>query len=423
MIPLRARRGRRALPRPARRRRRRERDHRRAGRLAPRSSPATCSSPSARGRRLRRRRARRAAPPRRSSRTTPFAALAALGGARPRPQRARGSSASPARPARRRRRTSSPRSARRGRARSPPRRASTTRSACRSRSAASSPTPRSASSSWRCAASARSPSSARIARPRRRRDHDVGPAHLELRRLARGRRAGEGRAGRGAAAGRHGDRPGRVSRSSATTSTVVRARRAATSRVEDGRTLIRSDGRRDRSTSPRGTRRRTRSPRSHALDALGLRSREDAVDVEFSRWRGEELPLPGRRPADQRRLQREPASRCAPRSSTSSTRAGGRRTRRGPRRHGRARPRRAALPRGDRRAGAAISASTSLIGVGELARGYVDGGVPVTRWCADAERRPPTCAELVQPGDCVLVKGSRAVGLERVAEALAAVNA
>ena len=64
-----------------------------------------------------------------------------------------------------------------------------------------------------------------------------------------------------------------------------------------------------------------------------------------------------------------------------------------------------------------------LLAVGELARGYVDGGVPVTRWAPDAEAAAAEAAELVQPGDVVLVKASRAVGLERVAEALAAVSA
>ena len=69
--------------------------------------------------------------------------------------------------------------------------------------------------------------------------------------------------------------------------------------------------------------------------------------------------------------------------------------------------------------------STSLLAVGELARGYLDSatGSPVTRWAPDAETAAAEVAELVQPGDVVLVKASRALGLERVAEALAAVSA
>jgi len=49
--------------------------------------------------------------------------------------------------------------------------------------------------------------------------------------------------------------------------------------------------------------------------------------------------------------------------------------------------------------------------------------VPVTSWAPDAETAAAEAAELVQRGDIVLVKASRAVGLERVAEALAAVSA
>jgi len=67
----------------------------------------------------------------------------------------------------------------------------------------------------------------------------------------------------------------------------------------------------------------------------------------------------------------------------------------------------------------------TLVAVGELARGYLDGaaGVPVTRWCADATAAVAIAEEVVEPGDCVLVKASRALGLEAVAEALAAVRA
>jgi UDP-N-acetylmuramoyl-tripeptide--D-alanyl-D-alanine ligase len=65
----------------------------------------------------------------------------------------------------------------------------------------------------------------------------------------------------------------------------------------------------------------------------------------------------------------------------------------------------------------------ALVAVGDLARGYLEGGVPVTRWAADASAAVAAAEEVVEPGDCVLVKASRAVGLEVVAEALAAVRA
>jgi len=55
-----------------------------------------------------------------------------------------------------------------------------------------------------------------------------------------------------------------------------------------------------------------------------------------------------------------------------------------------------------------------IIGVGELAAGY---GPDLE--VADAEAAADALAESLAPGDTVLVKGSRAVGLERVAEKLA----
>jgi UDP-N-acetylmuramoyl-tripeptide--D-alanyl-D-alanine ligase len=60
----------------------------------------------------------------------------------------------------------------------------------------------------------------------------------------------------------------------------------------------------------------------------------------------------------------------------------------------------------------------TVVGVGELARGYRGDG-----WAPGAGEAIPLVIDLVQPGDCVLVKGSRAVGLEAVADALAAVRA
>ena len=54
-----------------------------------------------------------------------------------------------------------------------------------------------------------------------------------------------------------------------------------------------------------------------------------------------------------------------------------------------------------------------IIGVGELAEAYEPD-----RHVADAEAAADALAEALGPGDAVLVKGSRAVGLERVAEKL-----
>ena len=54
-----------------------------------------------------------------------------------------------------------------------------------------------------------------------------------------------------------------------------------------------------------------------------------------------------------------------------------------------------------------------VIAVGELARGYGKG-----EWVQDADEAAKRLAELLQPGDVVLVKGSRSVGLEAVAQKL-----
>ena len=58
-----------------------------------------------------------------------------------------------------------------------------------------------------------------------------------------------------------------------------------------------------------------------------------------------------------------------------------------------------------------------LLAVGELARGYLDGGVP-GRWVPNVHEAVRELPDVVRPGDAVLVKASRAVGLEAVAAAL-----
>ncbi len=59
-----------------------------------------------------------------------------------------------------------------------------------------------------------------------------------------------------------------------------------------------------------------------------------------------------------------------------------------------------------------------VVGVGELARRYGPD-----EWAADAAGAVEVVRAVVEPGDTVLVKASRAVGLEVVAEALAGVAA
>jgi UDP-N-acetylmuramoyl-tripeptide--D-alanyl-D-alanine ligase len=159
-----------------------------------------------------------------------------------------------------------------------------------------------------------------------------------------------------------------------------------------------------------------------ALDALGL-PRPERVDVEWSRWRGEERALPGGGLLINDAYNANPVSMRAALAHLAAT-AGNRRrvailgemTELGP-----------DAPVFHAEVGRELSAYgvEALLAVGQLAHGYVDNatGVPRTRWAADADEAAEAAAELVQPGDCVLVKASRAVGLERVAETLAAVSA
>jgi len=159
-----------------------------------------------------------------------------------------------------------------------------------------------------------------------------------------------------------------------------------------------------------------------ALDALDL-PRPERVEVEWSRWRGEERPLPGGGLLINDAYNANPVSMRAALAQLAAT-AGDRRrvailgdmAELGP-----------GAPAFHEEIGREVARHgvEALLAVGELARGYVDNatGVPVIRWAADADEAAEAAVELVQPGDCVLVKASRAVGLERVAESLAAVSA
>jgi UDP-N-acetylmuramoyl-tripeptide--D-alanyl-D-alanine ligase len=160
-----------------------------------------------------------------------------------------------------------------------------------------------------------------------------------------------------------------------------------------------------------------------ALDALGL-ARPERVDVEFSPWRGEELRLPGGGLLINDAYNANPVSMRAALAHLAAT-AGERRrvailgnmAELGP-----------AAPAYHEEIGREVARHgvDVLLAVGELARAYLDGAgddVPVTRWAPEAETAAGKATELVLPGDVVLVKASRALGLERVAEALAAVSA
>jgi UDP-N-acetylmuramoyl-tripeptide--D-alanyl-D-alanine ligase len=150
-----------------------------------------------------------------------------------------------------------------------------------------------------------------------------------------------------------------------------------------------------------------------AVLALGVPLPEGRVDVELSRWRGEETPLPGggllindsynANPTSMRaaleHLAAHPGRKVAVLGEMAEL---------GP-----------DAPTYHREVGELVTelGIDVVLGVGQLARVY--GG----EWAADADEAAERAPQLVEPGDVILVKGSRAVGLEIVAEALTGVPA
>jgi UDP-N-acetylmuramoyl-tripeptide--D-alanyl-D-alanine ligase len=158
-----------------------------------------------------------------------------------------------------------------------------------------------------------------------------------------------------------------------------------------------------------------------ALDALGL-ERPGRVDVPFSRWRGDEISLPGGGLLINDAYNANPVSMRAA-LALLADRAGDRRrvavlgdmAELGP-----------DAPRYHREVGAVArdAGVQVLVAVGPLARGYLEGAEGVeARWAPTVDEGLEAVRGAVEPGDCVLVKGSRAMGLEAVAEALAGVAA
>ncbi len=150
-----------------------------------------------------------------------------------------------------------------------------------------------------------------------------------------------------------------------------------------------------------------------ALEALGLPLPEGRVDVELSRWRGEESPLPGGGLLINDSYNANPASMRAALEHLAEhdgrkVAVLGEMAELGP-----------TAPDYHREVGQLVQrlGIDTVLAVGDLARYY--GGELV----ADAGAAAARAKEIVQPGDVVLVKGSRAVGLEVVAEALTGVPA
>jgi UDP-N-acetylmuramoyl-tripeptide--D-alanyl-D-alanine ligase len=146
--------------------------------------------------------------------------------------------------------------------------------------------------------------------------------------------------------------------------------------------------------------------------ALGLpldRADEGAAEIRLSRLRGEELPLPGGGVLINDCWNANPASMAAALRQLASRADGGRRV---------------AVVGGmaelgeetdryHREVGELLGDLDHVIAVGDLARGYGAG-----EWVPEAAEAARRLEQLLEPGDVVLVKGSRSVGLERVAEKL-----
>ena len=163
-----------------------------------------------------------------------------------------------------------------------------------------------------------------------------------------------------------------------------------------------------------------------AYGALGLpldRAHEGAENVQLSPWRGEEVPLPDGGLLINDAYNANPLSMAAALEHLADRAAGRRKV--------------AVLgdmaelgpggPAYHREVGAVAArvGVATLVAVGPLARDYLQGarGVPEKRWTRNAGAAVDALRTLLRPGDCVLVKGSRAMGLEAVAEALAVVPA
>ena len=146
-----------------------------------------------------------------------------------------------------------------------------------------------------------------------------------------------------------------------------------------------------------------------ALSALGYPLPDRPVEVEFSRWRSQERDLPGGGLLINDAWNANPVAMRAALAYLEE-RANGRRTvailgdmaELGP-----------DAARFHEEIGRAAGTVSVVIGVGELAKGYEPDV-----WAPTAAEAVAITRELVLPGDAVLVKGSRSVGLEIVAEAL-----
>ncbi len=156
----------------------------------------------------------------------------------------------------------------------------------------------------------------------------------------------------------------------------------------------------------------------YAVDALGLRIEDGELHVDLSSLRGEELELPGggvlindcynANPVSMRAALAHLADLSAQRGNGSRRVAVlGDMAELGP-----------GGPAYHREIGetARELGVHELVAIGELARGYVEGaaGIP-SHWAPTLDEGIAAVREVLRPGDVVLVKGSRSMGLEAIA--------
>ena len=152
----------------------------------------------------------------------------------------------------------------------------------------------------------------------------------------------------------------------------------------------------------------------HAYAVLGFpleRAREGARDIRLSPWRGEEIALPGGGFVVNDAYNANPTSMRAALEHLAE--------RAGPRRRVAILGEMAELGESSERyhrqiARLAADSGVDVIGVGEAARAYG----PVA-WAAGADEVVSVARDYLRPGDAVLVKASRAVGLEGIAAEIA----
>jgi UDP-N-acetylmuramoyl-tripeptide--D-alanyl-D-alanine ligase len=144
-------------------------------------------------------------------------------------------------------------------------------------------------------------------------------------------------------------------------------------------------------------------------DALGVEPPQEPVEVEFSLWRSQETELPGGGLLINDSWNANPVAMRAALAHLLE-RANGRRT---VAVLGEMAELGAEAPRYHDEIGSEAEGVDVVLGVGELARHYRPD-----EWAPTAAEAVDAALGLVRPGDAILVKGSRSVGLEVVADAL-----